>query len=396
MSQFDAKGRKSRGSLLGKPMENSNPSRIAYLDNLKALAIILVVMIHAAVTYSDMGRWFYVEHHSLSRSSDYFFAFFGSFSQAYFMSLLFLISGYFIPGSLAKKGTKKFLLDRTFRLGMPALLFAIFIFPICIKIVSPDFDLHRYLHGIISFQFIGWSGPLWFTLALLIFTIGYVACKRRCDVLAAKYAFKITIKNILALVLLIGMVAFAIRLIFPIGTSVLNFQLCYFSAYIFMFLMGIFAQQKNIIEKIHYRTAKIWFFASFVVGVPWWILMVYVGTAIQGGLRDMTLHKGGWNWMALSYALWESFFCVAIILGLLGIFKERFNTQNSLQKFLSTNSFGVYVFHAPILIALSVLLKNLDLAPILKFMLVTSIVLPVTFIVVYFIRKIPVLQKIFS
>jgi hypothetical protein len=323
-------------------MEKPNPSRIAYLDNLKAFAIILVVMIHAAVTYSGMGSWFYVEHRSLSSASEYFFAFFQIFTNAFFMSLLFAISGYFIPGSLAKKGTRKFLLDRTFRLGAPALIFALFIFPICVKMASLDFGLHRYLHGIITFQFIGWSGPLWFTLALLIFTIGYVAGKRWCDAIVAKYAFNLTIKNILALALLIGLVAFVIRLVFPIGTSVLNFQLCFFSAYIFMFLMGIFARQKNIIDQIHYRSAKNWFLAAFVVGVPWWISIVYAEISIQRSLQNILLNLSGWNCMALSYALWESFFCVAIILGLLGIFKERFNTQNALQKFLSTNSFGVY------------------------------------------------------
>jgi glucans biosynthesis protein C len=91
-----------------------------------------------------------------------------------------------------------------------------------------------------------------------------------------------------------------------------------------------------------------------------------------------------------AFSAWRLFW------GWLGIFNERFNTQNSLQKFLSTHSFGVYVFHAPVLIAVSVTLKNADLPPIIKFTLVTSIVLPATFILVHLIRKIPVFRKIFS
>ncbi|MBN2478878.1 MAG: acyltransferase [Parachlamydiales bacterium] len=332
--------------------------RIFYLDNLKALAIILVVIVHTGVTYCGMGSWFYIEHSYLDNASYYFFLFLGSFSQAFFMSLLFAIGGYFIPDSLAKRGVKNFIAARSFRLGMPALIFALLIFPICENMINQSFNLKIYLQGIISFKFIEWTGPLWFTLALLFFTFIYIAIKRWCDVLAEKYSFNITIKNVLVLVLIIGIVAFALRLIFPIGSSVLNFQLCFFSAYLFMFFMGVFARQKNIFDKINYQQAKKWFFISFIVGIPWWILIVYFGIIANGNDRNLILIQGGWNWISFSAALWESFFCVSIILGLIGIFKNIFNTQNSLQRFLSKNSFAVYVFHPPILIAVSLVFKN--------------------------------------
>jgi peptidoglycan/LPS O-acetylase OafA/YrhL len=370
--------------------------RLGYLDNLKALAIILVVLVHTAVTYSGVGSWFYIVHRNLSDVSYYFFLFLESFSQAFFMSLLFAIAGYFIPESLAKKGTKKFLAGRLFRLGLPALLFALFLAPICEKLAHSDFSLSDYLHGLITFQFVSWTGPLWFTVALLIFTLIYVACKRWFDVLAAKYAFKITLRNVLVLVLLIGMVAFTIRLVFPIGSSVLNLQFSFFSAYIFMFLLGIFARQTNVFETIDYQQAKKWLKIAFAIGVPWWVLMIYFGIPVQENQRTITPLEGGWNMVAFSYALWESFFCVTFILALIGIFKKAFNSQNAFQRFLSTNSFGVYVFHSPVLIAVSVLLKNFDLSPILEWMLVASIVLPVTFIVVHYIRKIPLMRKVFS
>lgn len=371
----------------------SDLPRIAYLDNLKALAVILVVMIHTSVTYSDIGSWVYEERRSLDSFSFYFFLFFQAFTQAYFMSLLFIISGYFIPGSLSKKGTKKFITDRLFRLGIPTLIFALLIGPLCFMMATPNFDFKSYMHGIITFKFIAWTGPLWFNVALIIFMFIYIACKRWCDVLVKKYAFNITLKNILALIFLIAIVAFAIRLVFPIGTSVMNLQLCFFSAYIFMFFLGIFAKEKNIFEKINYEKAKKWFIAAFAIGIPFfvWIVSFFIGSS-----RDLTPADGGWHWSAFDFALWESFVCVAMILGLLGIFKERFNTQNSLQKFLSANSFGVYVFHPPVVIVVSLLLKNIHWLPILKFAVVVPIVLPASFMLAHFIRKVPLFRKIFS
>ena len=368
--------------------------RIFYLDNLKALAIILVVMFHTAITYSGIGYWFYIEPSNLGNATYFFFLILISFSQAFFMSLLFAVAGYFIPGSLAKKGIKKFIAGRIFRLGLPSLIFALFIFPICEMLANPSFNFNYYLHGIKTFRFISWTGPLWFTLALLGFTLIYVTAKRWIDALATKLTFNITAKNFLVLVLIIGIVAFAIRLISPIGYTIINFEFSFFSAYFFMFLMGIFARQKNIFDKIECQQAKKWFLVAFGVGIPWWILNVYF--SIQGNDRNLTPLLGGWNWAAFSTALWGSFFCVSIILALLTFFKKSFNSQNSLQRFMSTNSFAVYVFHPPILIAVSILLKNLDLAPILKFIIVVSIVIPVSFIFANLIRKIPLIRKFFS
>jgi len=40
-------------------------------------------------------------------------------------------------------------------------------------------------------------------------------------------------------------------------------------------------------------------------------------------------------------------------LGLLTLFRDRFNRQGAVARFLSANAFAVYVFHAPVLIALA-------------------------------------------
>jgi hypothetical protein len=37
-----------------------NTSRMAYIDNLRALMIIFVVMVHTGVTYSGLGSWYYI------------------------------------------------------------------------------------------------------------------------------------------------------------------------------------------------------------------------------------------------------------------------------------------------------------------------------------------------
>lgn len=376
-------------------------NRLAYIDNLKWLTIIFVVILHIAVTYSGLGGWYYKEPAKLGIASLYFFAFLGTHLQAYFMSMFFMISAYFIPRSLEKKGTKKFIIDRLIRLGIPTLIYIFIIHPIIMKMIRPTevhLNLNGYQHYVTSLDFLYGTGPMWFAVALLFFSVGYCAIDRVITRLTNRFSFEINIRNAAILIILITISAFLIRLVYPIGTNVFNMQFCYFAAYIFMFIIGTIAYKKNLFERLPFTLAKKWFISAFVIGIPLWLIIINL-VINQSGFLDPAkeaMLQGGWNWIAFTYSFWESFFCVAIIIGLIGIFKYKFNTQNSLQKFLSDNAFGVYVFHALILVAVSILLKNLHLQPVLKFIFVIAITVPLSFIFVALIRKIKILQKLFS
>ena len=197
--------------------------RLAYLDNLKTLMIVFVVITHAVITYTRPGLWYYEEPTEIGKSSFLSLLAYLFFTQAYFMSLLFLIAGYFVPASLEKKGAKKFILDRIFRLGTPTFIYIFVVHAICLKLTIADIDLiDHYAHGLITFQFLEWTGPLWFTLALLLFTIVYVTIKNWCDALY-RFLFDVTTKNVLSLIALITAVTFVTRVFIPYGTVIFNF-----------------------------------------------------------------------------------------------------------------------------------------------------------------------------
>ena len=105
---------------------------------------------------------------------------------------------------------------------------------------------------------------------------------------------------------------------------------------------------------------------------------------------------GGFTWQSFAYALWESFSCVTIAIGFIGIFRNRFNNQNRLQKLLSDNYFGVYVFHTPILIAICVSLKWLIIHPLIKFIIVAPCAIAVSYLFTFLVRKIHFMKRIFS
>lgn len=379
-----------------------NPQRLLFIDNLRWLMIIFVVIMHLNVTYSNFGSWYYVEKRSIDAFSYTIFGMYGSFTQAYFMGFLFLIAGYFVPGSFDKKGAGKFITDRLIRLGIPTLFYMLLIDPIVTWIKS-SFDyaiptnlLGQYWNYISHFWFIGASGPLWFAFALLIFSIIYAFA--RLALLKNKTAdqndksVSITHKHVIAIILVISVVTFLVRLVQPIGTSFYNMQLCYFSQYIALFILGINAYRRNLFVNIPYRFGITWFKIALWVGIPFWAVMMLGG----GALKGMTQFNGGLYWQTAAYAFWESFFCAGVCLGLLVLFREQYNIQGRLSKFLSGNAFAVYAFHAPILVAITMMLQGIAIYPLLKMILVSIIVLPVCFGFSDLIRKISWIRKIFS
>ena len=69
--------------------------RIAFIDNLRWSMILLVVSMHAADTYSPFGNWYYGDKAATGRMAAMAFGTYQVFLQAFFMSLLFAVSGYF-------------------------------------------------------------------------------------------------------------------------------------------------------------------------------------------------------------------------------------------------------------------------------------------------------------
>lgn len=375
--------------------------RLLFIDNLRWLMIVLVVTVHAAVTYSKVGSWYYTEPAKLSSFVLLAFVFYETHLQAFFMGLLFLIAGYFVPGSFDRKGAGRFLTDRAMRLGVPTAIYALVVHP---GIVYYLLNLQRdapwpslvdvYPRYLSSFRFLSGTGPMWFALGLLIFT-GIYTLTRLFIGSRAQNPSEGTLPSHAAVVLVIAVVfvsTFLVRMVQPIGTNFFNMQLCFFPQYIVLFVVGILSYRRNWLLRIPRALGVFWLKLALIVGPLLWVGMMAAGGAVSGNFAPYT---GGWHWQSAAYCLWESFFCVSVCLGLLVAFRERFNSQGPLARFLSDNAFAVYVFHPPILIALSLAMRGLALPPMLKFFLLSGASLAASFLASNFVlRRIPGLKRV--
>jgi surface polysaccharide O-acyltransferase-like enzyme len=357
------------------PESVTESDRLFFIDNIRWLMIIFVVMIHAAVTYSGLGMWYYLEPSNLDIISVAIFGIFQSFTQAYSMGLLFLLAGYFVPSSFDRKGSGKFLRDRAIRLGTPTLIYMLFIHPAIYYLLAAQWKVPRPPAGKYFMEYIQ-------SLDVLSGTGTENPQERELPGHLA----------VAELALLISALAFSIRLIQPIGTSIMNMQLGYFSQYAILFIIGAIARRNNWLVRIPYSFGMVWFKSTLIGGSVLWLAIMVLGGGVSG---DFYKFGGGYYWQSAAYALWESFFCVGICLGFIVFFREHFNMQGKFTKFMSDNYFSVYVFHPPILILVTLALHDFSWHPLAKFVTAVAISVPLCFMASHLVlRRIPLIKEV--
>ncbi|HVO37823.1 MAG TPA: acyltransferase family protein [Spirochaetia bacterium] len=384
-------------------------NRMAFVDNIRWVVIVMVVLIHASVTYSGIGSWFYKEPVRLDMVSMLTFAFYESLSQAFFMGFLFFLAGTFVPGAYDRKGFGRFVLDRLIRLGAPTLVFMLVLDPLT-RLIIRLFSGQRpslaaffqgWLDVIRSGHVVDRTGPLWFALALLVFSIVY-ALVRLVAGRPARAGGQTEVRALtpraihlaaVGLVVLIGSGSFLVRLVQPIGTSWFNMQLCFFTQYVVLFIAGLWAGRSGFLKALPAAVGTVWLRLALAVGVPAWFLLLGLGGA---GIGGFDVFSGGLRWQAAGYAFWEAFFAVSMSLGLVTLFREKVNGPSRIAGFLSRTSFGVYALHAPLLVTASLLLRGWAAYPLAKAFAAAAIGFALSLAAAAIVRSMPGLRRIFS
>src|SRR6185295_7011402 len=100
-------------------------TRIAYLDQIRTLMVVLVVVYHALAAYSGLPTRFPVRDASFAAADVI-----RELLDVFMMPVLFFVAGYFAPVSLRAKGTAGFLLEKTKRLLVPWALAVFVVVPL--------------------------------------------------------------------------------------------------------------------------------------------------------------------------------------------------------------------------------------------------------------------------
>jgi glucan biosynthesis protein C len=387
-----------------KPIEKKPPSRprLFYIDNLRILLTILVILHHLGIIYGGSGDFAYKEPGRMGTVSTILMTLFLTINQSFFMGFFFMISSYFTPGSVDRKGAWPYLKDRLIRLGIPFLFYMVVISPLLGYRLSLHYGYQgsigsffgRFLEDVLGIPELP-VGPLWFVEALLILSFFYVVWR-----LLAKPATTVAPSEgtapsnlvIAGFALVLGLLTFVVRIWLPQGWrfALLGFQFPFFVQYIALFVVGILAYRRNWFAALSPAQAKVWRWIILVLVVVFFVIFL-TGGALEGNVAPFL---GGVTWQSLAFSVWEQFMCMAMVVTLLVWFRTRFNQQGPLAKRLSAAAYATYIFHEPVIVLLALALGGIGMDLGLKFVLVAPVAVSLSFLVGYAIKQLPLARRI--
>jgi peptidoglycan/LPS O-acetylase OafA/YrhL len=367
-------------------------ARLYFIDNLRTLLAVLVVMHHAGQPYGPGGGW-WLPAEPASAIDTLILGGFFAVNMSFFMGLFFLISAYFVPGSYDRKGAWTFFKDRMTRLGIPILIFAFAVFPVMLYLLHgvgvtsfTDYYRNTYLSiaGMLEGQgFTIWH--LWFLEQLLIFSGLYVLWRkatagRRGSPLKKPFPGDLAI---IAFTVAMGLAMFAVRIVFPVNfwLPFIVFEPAHYPEYIALFAVGLIAYRNDWFSALPASTGRKWGNVAILSSIVLFVLFV---------IFDGSLIAGGPTVASLAMSLWEAFMCVSMCIGLVALFRGRFNVQGKVAKALSDSSFTVYLIHIPVIVFLQYLLIGTGLPNLVKFAIVCLAGVPACFLLShYVVRRLP-------
>jgi glucan biosynthesis protein C len=390
----------SRPTPAASDVQSKATSRLLFVDNIRVFLTILVLLHHLMIIYAGTGGFYYKEGRQDFITSA-LGGWFCQVNQAYFMGLFLLISAYFVPGSYDRKGTGRFLKDRLIRLGIPLAVYSWIIDPLFVYVglalsEGLSMPLWRFFpaeyfreHG----PLIG-AGPLWFIETLLIFSLVYVLWRLLTRTRPAQPAVEARFPgsgSIALFALLLALVAFVVRLWLPLGWNFesLNLQLPFFVLYIALFVFGLIAYRRNWLLGLPEATGRLW------LGIA--VLLILLRPPLMlaaNAIPDDSPFTGGWRWEAIAHALWESFLCFGMCIGLVYLFRRYLDHQGGLAHFLSRNAYTTYIIHAWVITILAFAARDVALHPLLKFGLLSLVAVPLCFGLGSLIRKLPCANRV--
>jgi surface polysaccharide O-acyltransferase-like enzyme len=377
--------------------------RIVALDRARTFITLLVLLHHSVVNYTYFGsgdpmRWLGFDLVVL-------------FNDSFFMAFMFFISGLFVRDSLVRKRPAVFLRARAWRLGVPYLLSVFVLMPIA---YYPTF-LRYHLPGTTDFNFLHFwwhtltigpwpSGPAWFLWVLLaldgVAAMVWLIAPRAIEALGQLiFAVRDRPTTAFAAFLMVSIAAYLpMHLAFgdaswlELGRFPLPIQTSRILLYAAYFLTGVGVGAVNL------RAGLFADGGEFAKRWPVWLgfALVFYGAIL--GL--VYVHH---NWVAdfnsppllwrASYGLVFAMFSAAMAFTVPAIFLRFTPGPWSLLDKLQPSAYGVFLLHYIFIIWLQYAVYDTSLHASVKFAIVFTGTLTLSWALTLSLRKIPVVAR---
>jgi hypothetical protein len=393
-------------------------ARDAALDRARTFITLLVLANHAVVAYTQFGR-FYPNHYLWSSAPIVDNERWGGFNaltlfnDAFFMCLMFLLSGLFVWPSLKRKGVGHFLRDRALRLGLPYLALILILMPIAYyasyrlsgaKLGFVDFWLSNFRQGI-WFDGPGWF--IWFLLYLDLLAIpllfvapGLIDAINRLSLRSFQrpmlFASALAAAAILAYVPMLFQVG-AVRW-FNWGPLQVQFSRVVLYGVFFLAGIGIGAADldRGLLAR-HGALAQRWMVWVIAAGLSFGALAFLVNFR---RMRLSNLAGAPPVWWQGSYGVVYAIASVTICLAVLALFLRFGQSEKSIFDPMREDAYGMYVLHYIAILWLQYALldisfsHSMQLSAILKALIVFLLTVGLSWAATAGLRKIPGAKRV--
>jgi len=148
--------------------------------------------------------------------------------------------------------------------------------------------------------------------------------------------------------------------------------------YLSLFILGILAYRWSLLESFSAPRNMLWFLPG---------LGIYVLTIIQ-------IYTSGHRSAFFLWEYREALLCVGVSIGLLALFKNFFNRTGPVMRLLAENTFGAYILHVPVVVALQYAFDPVPAGAFTLFVVVSLLSIPGSFLMSVLVRRIPGVKRI--
>ena len=335
--------------------------RIHWMDNLRTIIILLVVLYHVGGVYESAGLWgwFWIVD---DPDTIIWVGIVGIVLDIMVMPTIFFISGYLAPASLKQKTGREFVKGKIKRLIIPWVIAVFTLIPLYKVIFLYSRNLPQE-HWTTYFHMTNPNSQnwLWFLPVLFIFNILYF--------LLSKVNLKIpniSLKGAVLGTFLIGFVySFSIGGILGFRswtlTPLIDFENERLLVYFLTFLLGSLCFRQNVFaEKPKSKTLY-----NVVNSTSWIPITVHIFARLfpffyPEGFSITPLYRLIW-WLSFDLSL----LCLMYLM--IGSFWRYVDKTGRIWSELNHNSYGVYIIHVIVIGVFGTLLLNLSLPALVKY-----------------------------
>ena len=371
-------------------------TRVYFLDNLRTFLILLVVILHAGMTYEQGFDAFWIVSDPAKWNP---IALVRMYLDLFVMFMMFFISGYFIPNSLKKYSSWEFIKSKFKRIMIPWIIAVFTLIPAYKAIFLfarglPQEDWFSYFHifgrtgtDLAFFANNPTQNWLWFLPVLFLFQVVYLLLAKT-SVLKIKISLKTAVVLTFVLGVIYSMIISEAGLKGWTHSAILDFQNERLLVYFMSFLLGSLCKKLSVFEgnKPNYKI----YIASNVTLTT----SLAVFTIVALNLFFNIVEPGRNHFFISDFADRLVYYASAILamLSFLQIFIHAFrfnlNKTNNILSELSKNSYAVYIIHMIVLGVVALAMIHLPVHGGVKYVLLSAFTFLLSNMIIYSWREV--------